>query len=406
MSRSSRRWFLNRSSALVGVNAAALLASAAGAQPWNWERQSPLPTSSDFYGVASNGQGGVVAVGNAEALFASTTAGATWNRIREGEYPLSPIYSAAWGDANTAYAFGPSSFKSVDGGRNWSPLAVNVGNPYSAFFFSATRGVVVDDGIAVTTDGGQTWSYRAPGMQEYASDFFDMNRGVISGRDWLSDEVGVYRTLDGGVTMQRVFDTPGDSILWLDQNTLLLNVGADFYVSTDAGATWNLWGFLGFDDWIDDMSLAGPGIVMGLSAGGAVYRSFDSGLSWQRVLEPVTPGAFPVFGWGLDFSDPTRGYVVGPAGEIMASDDLGVTWTQLSGGTGNEILDIDMLPDGLHGIAVSGREVLTTTDGATWNNWRHSSIPQFFFNVGNFTGGDIIDPSTFVVCAETGEIYR
>src|SRR5499427_5325470 len=180
---------------------------------------------------------------------------------------------------------------------------------------------------------------------------------------------GVFKTIDGGIHWEAVFDgQPVQSIGSLaiaasDPNTIWagtgeawirshISVGQGIYKSTDAGKTWKLMG-LEKTGRIGHVVIdpKNPDIVMACAVGHAygpqqergVFRTTDGGQTWNRVLftdentgcsdlvmDPSDPktlfaGMWPlvIHTWGR-----TSG---GPGSGLFVSHDEGATWTKVTG---------------------------------------------------------------------------
>jgi len=180
---------------------------------------------------------------------------------------------------------------------------------------------------------------------------------------------GVFKTVDGGIHWDPVFDAqPVSSIGSLaiaasDPNTVWagtgeawirshISVGQGIYKSTDAGKTWQLMG-LEKTGRIGHLVIdpKNPNIVMACAVGHAygaqqergVFRTTDGGKTWNRVLftdensgcsdlvmDPNDPktlfaGMWPlvIHTWGRSSG--------GPGSGLFVSHDEGATWTKITG---------------------------------------------------------------------------
>ncbi len=180
---------------------------------------------------------------------------------------------------------------------------------------------------------------------------------------------GVWKTIDGGVHWEPIFDSqpvssigalaiaPSDpNIVWAGTGEPWIrshiSVGHGIYKSIDAGKTWALMGLektrrisrVVIDPKNPDVVLAGAlGHAYGPQQERGVFRTTDGGKTWQRVLftdensgcahlemDPNNPnvvfaGMWPleIHTWGRDSG--------GPGSGLFKSTDSGVTWKRLSG---------------------------------------------------------------------------
>ena len=180
---------------------------------------------------------------------------------------------------------------------------------------------------------------------------------------------GVWKTIDGGVHWEPIFDSqpvssigalavaPSDSnIVWAGTGEPWIrshiSVGEGIYKSTDAGKTWKLMGLeqtgrisrIVIDPKNPDVVLVGAlGHAYGPQPERGVFRTADGGKTWERVLftdeksgcahlemDPnnskiLYAGMWPleIHTWGRESG--------GPGSGLFKSTDGGVTWQRLSG---------------------------------------------------------------------------
>ena len=229
----------------------------------------------------------------AGGVWETTDAGRTWNSIFDRQ-PIASIGAIA-----VAYS---------------NPKILYVGSGEADMRSDITYG----DGMYKSTDGGATW--RHIGLDDtrqigkVAVDPNDPNRVFVAalGHGYgPNSQRGVYRSLDGGQTWQRV--------LYKDAQTGAIDVVIDpSDTKTVYAALWQT----RRPPWNVYPPSHGPG--------SGLYISHDGGDTWQHVVAP----AFPVKGLGrmgiaVAPSDPHRVYVIADAakGGLYRSDDGGTTWS-------------------------------------------------------------------------------
>ena len=180
---------------------------------------------------------------------------------------------------------------------------------------------------------------------------------------------GIWKTIDGGVHWEPIFDTQpvssigalaiapsNPNIVWAGTGEPWIrshiSVGQGIYKSVDAGKTWTLMGLektgrisrVVIDPKNPDVVLAGAlGHAYGPQPERGVFRTTDGGKTWERVLftdensgcahlemDPNNPrilfaGMWPIeiHTWGRESG--------GPGSGLFKSTDGGVTWKRLSG---------------------------------------------------------------------------
>ncbi|HEY6159412.1 MAG TPA: hypothetical protein VIV88_18345, partial [Gemmatimonadales bacterium] len=328
-------------------------------------------------------------------------------------------------------------WRSRDYGRTWTPIfddqptgsvgaiAVAPSDPRIIYVGSGEGlqrpDLSVGDGVFKSTDGGASWRHvgLADGLQIPAIvvDPRDPNRVFVAvlGQPYgPSVERGVYRSLDGGATWQKVLDRdentgavdlafdPANSqtvfaVLWAARqapweigSSWTLSASNGLYRSTDGGTTWRQIGvgLPGAAEGLGRIGLAtsqsAPArmyAVVGATKGGGLYRSDDGGDSWRLANADER-----LWGRDGDFNevkvDPSNPDVVYVANVVTwKSLDGGHTFTAFRGAPGGDDyhrLWID--PGDPDVILLAGDQgaVVTVNGGETWSSWYNQPTAQFY----------------------------
>lgn len=326
---------------------------------------------------------------NAGLLFAlSLTLGAwpspirggvnTWTRIGpdtdayilsvalDRQNPLS-IFAFEWSD-------GRAILRSRDRGESWQRIPISGGPPeyqlslvdlatdplVSDSLYGLARGFAPFTVMLVSRDGGETWTH-APTPDScfneihLAVDPFDSDRIFVFSRresgQACDSTCPIWRTGDAGETWNCI--GPAASLAGIQRVLpspfvpgLLLSVGTGrIYRSTDSGDTWEQVyaspdpsGF----PYVHDVAWASTDSAYAATVGGGLYASLNAGLSWDHV----TPGSDPDYPWqmGEIVVDPfapqtifalARTSLFAAQTRVLHSTDGGVNWkareTGLSG---------------------------------------------------------------------------
>lgn len=291
-----------------------------------WQFLGPVNVSGRCTDVAV-----VAPKGKNYTIYAATASGGLWRTVNEGT-TWEPLFadgpSAAIGDV----ALAPSD-----------PNIIWLGTGEANIFRSSQAGC----GVYKTTDGGKTWRHMG------LTGTYTISRVVIhprdpdtvyaaaSGHEWtLNNERGVYKTVDGGKTWQKV--------LFIDNETGAIDLAMDPGDSeTLYAAVWQRTR----KKWNDPRN--GPG-----SGKSGIYRSRDGGRNWQAVNQGLPAAKFRGR-IGIDISlsapnvlyalvdcyeisrQPTAEELKNPYGvpscgfikgaTVFRSDDRGDSWRQVSG---------------------------------------------------------------------------
>ncbi|MGB6604246.1 MAG: hypothetical protein WA747_04435 [Steroidobacteraceae bacterium] len=334
-------------------------------------------------------------------------------------------------------------WKTDDSGRTWHPIfdaettqsigaiAVAPSDP-NIVYVASGEGLLrpdlsVGNGVYRSSDGGRTWSHRGltDGQQipELAVDAHNPDRlfAAVLGHPYGPNGMrGIYRSLDGGRTWERVLykddDTGGSAVAldpghpeivyaglwqsrlgpWEDKNEFN-GTGGGLFKSTDGGTTWRqlktglppdlaqiniaiapseptrLYAAVGTTEPGDYSSGAGLG----------VFRSDDGGESWRRITTDPRP-ALRIGGGDLTIIrvDPTNADVVYSTGIVtMKSIDGGRTWEPLRGAPGgDDYQNLWINPIDPHIIALVSDQgaVITLNGGESWSSWFTQPTAQLY----------------------------
>jgi photosystem II stability/assembly factor-like uncharacterized protein len=327
-------------------------------------------------------------------------------------------------------------WKTTDYGRTWNPifddqptgsigsLAVSPSNP-DIIYVGSGEGLrrpdlSVGDGIYKSADAGRTWQHL--GLRDALQigtiivDPKDPNRLFVAalGHPYGPNaERGVYRSLDGGQSFQKVLykddDTGAIDLLFDPRNSQVIfadmwasrrppwttggaynGKGSGLYKSADGGNTWRqiTKGLPSEGDGLGRIglavSLSDPDRMYAMvdaKKNGGVYRSDDSGESWQLVNTEER-----VWGRGDDFAmvrvDPKNKDVIYVANtSTYKSTDAGKNFTAIKGAPGgDDYHTIWINPDNpdIIALAVDQGATISVNGGKTWSSWYNQPTAQFY----------------------------
>jgi photosystem II stability/assembly factor-like uncharacterized protein len=327
-------------------------------------------------------------------------------------------------------------WKTTDAGRTWTPifddqptgsigaLAIAPSNP-DVIYVGSGEGLrrpdlSVGDGIYKSTDAGRTWTHLglrdAQQIGSIIIDPKDPNRVFVAalGHPYGPNaERGVFRSLDGGQTWQKVlykdenvgaidlnFDPRNAQVifadLWASRRPPWTTsggyggAGSGLYKSTDGGNTWHqiTGGLPGEADGVGRIGLAispsDPGRMYAWAdakKNAGIYRSDDAGESWQLVNNEQR-----VIGRGDDFNcvrvDPRNRDVIYVANtSTYKSTDAGKTMTAIKGAPGGDdyhTIWINPKNPDIMAFAVDQGATITVNGGKTWSSWYNQPTAQFY----------------------------
>jgi photosystem II stability/assembly factor-like uncharacterized protein len=240
------------------------------------------------------------------------------------------------GQANIYYAGGAAGgvFKTIDGGLSWKPIfekeasasigaiAVAPSNPSLIWVGTGEANprndMVTGHGVYFSPDAGASWRFMGLDNVGQISTIVvhPTNPDVVFvaalGRVWGSGpDRGVYRTIDGGKTWQKVLyvnEQTGASDLVMDPaNPMILFAG--------------MWEVRRY-----------PWMLLNGGNGSAIYRSTDGGSAWKKLSEGLPKPPLGRIGLAIAASNPQHVYALVDAkkGVLWDTTDLGDHWKEVS----------------------------------------------------------------------------
>jgi photosystem II stability/assembly factor-like uncharacterized protein len=275
------------------------------------------------------------------------------------------------------------------------------------------------DGIYKSTDAGQTWTHLGlrDGQQipEIIVDPANPDRlfvAVLGHPYGPNQERGVFRSLDGGRTFQKVlyqdedtgasdliFDPTNPStiyaVLWQArqgpwENGAWNGPNSGLYKSTDGGDTWRPL-TRGLPTFQEGLGRIGIGIApsdpnrlyatVEQRGGGFVYRSDDAGESWTRMTTDGRIATRPSDAAEIVVDPRNPDVVYSVTIVTWRSTDGGRTWTGFKGAPGGDDYQKAWFnpinPDIMIMTSDQGA-VVTVNGGATWSSWYNQPTAQFY----------------------------
>ncbi len=249
-------------------------------------------STSDFHSLAfSPTEPETVFFGHHNGLLVSYDGGVDWQSTALTDVDAMAL-ALPLSDADIMYAAGHDVFfKSTDGGKTWKSVTTNLpGFDIHGFTVNPDDAIrvfahVVGFGIFGSEDGGSTWTQLSDGAPPST---FNLAMGESSESLYAAaGQAGLWHSLDGGRTWSLVQNIPGNGVVavnYVRANGRLyvttLGNSAGLYVSDDNGQSWKATGLKGTLLAVA-VSPLDPNHIIVVSDQGEVYASRDNGISWS-----------------------------------------------------------------------------------------------------------------------------
>lgn len=328
-------------------------------------------------------------------IYVGAAGGGVWKSVSAGSY-FDPIF-----DKHTQ-SIGKVLVDPNDSKTVW----VGTGEPW------VRNSVSVGTGVYKSIDGGSTWENKGLTDSERISNMVidpsnsDIVYVAVQGHLWdANEERGVYKTIDGGDTWERVF--------FIDENTGAADIAMDpenpkvlyaamwdhrrfpwsfdsgykgnsgLYKSVNAGKSWKK-----IHNGLPDETLGRIAIGVAPSNGNRIYasvevkdkekkglyRSDDAGANWKMVSTEFNTSVRPFY-FSRVVVDPKNEDVVYKCGlNLVVSEDGGNIFRTIQSGVHSDIHDVWIDPN-------NTKHVLIGTDGGVYESYDGSKSYKMFMNL-------------------------
>ncbi|MBU3010602.1 hypothetical protein KO506_04265 [Polaribacter vadi] len=327
--------------------------------------------------------------GKDSALYKSIDGGATWNKIHNG-FPEGSLgrlaIAVAPSDSNILYTVIEAEknerkglYRSDDAGANWKQLNNDFGITVRPFYFSRivvdpkNPDVVVKGGLSgsISRDGGKTFK----NLGNMHSDIHDITFDIHnSDRMYAGTDGGVYRSLNGGTTMEIVENLPISQFYQVSVDDAEpyniyggLQDNGSWYgpSSSPGGIEARDWNSIGAGDGFRVLKHPTKNIIYSEMQGAENVWRYDVAAKRVKTIQPLPQKSFEKFrfNWNAPMAisahQPNRFYM--GSQYVHKSEDMGDTWTIISPDlTTNDPLKQDQSNSGGLSMDNSGAENHTT----------------------------------------------
>lgn len=296
--------------------------------------------------------------GSNSALYKSTDAGVTWNKIHKG-FPAGKLgrlgIAVAASNPKVLYtvieaekAERKGLYRSDDAGENWKQLNNDFDITVRPFYFSRIvvdprdEDVVVKGGLfgSISRDGGKTFK----SLGNMHSDIHDIAFSIKdSDIMYVGTDGGVYRSWDGGTSMEIVENLPLSQFYHVSvDNATPYNVygglqdNGSWYgpSSSPGGVEAKDWNSVGYGDGFRVLKHPTKNIIYSEMQGAESVWRYDVDKKFSKTIQPLPSQGIPKlrFNWNapmaLSANNPDRFYMGSQF--LHKSDDMGNSWKIIS----------------------------------------------------------------------------
>ena len=290
------------------------------------------------------------------------------------------------------------------------------GNYNDVAFSNSLEGWIVgaEGAIVRTMDGGSNWEVESwdPDIGYSSIEFIDSSKGFISAYNYKTGNSYLMRTIDGGLNWftdsATFYYTPAD-IFFLNENIGYIGTsGGAVYKTTDSGQSWDSVGYdgSGFVAAIDRIFFVDEEYGWNIKfQQDIISRTTDGGATWEPFMLGITGIVKSVF-----FHDKDNGFAVGSGYQgnewksaVFTTSDGGQSWEVKFHNHSSSFLDI-VFKTPERGWLVGGKAMIkhTNNGGISWNEQYY--LPDFFGALCNLKMIHITPSGDLVAVGEPGLI--
>jgi len=383
-------FFINQNTGfVVGFDGLALKSTNAG-NSWYQLNTGSVKTYTSIFFINDNK--GFIITGDLQNhpdnfLYSTSNGGENW--IKATTFPNQHLNKILFLNENTGFIVGVKYwnggriYKTTNSGINWLQYTpdptTNIVSSIS-FINSDTGFVAGDDGrILKTTNCGSNWISLRSG-NEFFTDIFFINNdtGFVCGNN-VNGWGGIFRTTNSGLNWDLLYSLTNNGLFSISFINTQTGYVAGGYVenntgrllrTTNTGATWDSVSFSNYSNFKKIFKTNNNELYL-MGYWGAFYKSSDSGLNWNSILNYVTDSDLKM----TAFKDYANGILVGSDGFLAQTSNSGNNWNQINIGINNSINVCKYVNSSIIVAAGSNGIIIRSSNGGA--NWE---------NVGNFSG--------------------
>jgi len=331
--------------------------------------------------------------GNGE-FYTTSDAGESWASSDIPTYDqISSVFFSSFN--NGYYCHFNYIGKTTDGGDFWTEQQLPILGDFKKIWFlddSTGWAYGTYKSLFRTNDAGTTWEklHNSTGVERDFNqvEFTDTDTGFIAGTYGFDTKGLLYRTFDGGETLEEIsipqeitglnaMDVISSQEIWIGASTSFYHPDGPMvkiYHSVDQGMTWDTISFGPFESSVGIEAIQFLTPMTGkVLTNRALYSTYDGGFTWVRS---ALPGLMPMF-INMHWVDVMNGFITGLNGELLKTTDGGSTFGIISKGSRAGLRSIKFIDDNIGfacGSYITIPVLLKTSNQG--QNWTEVTLPD------------------------------
>ena len=229
---------------------------------------------------------------------------------------------------------GKNLIKSTNGGNTWIEIIPNINGNYYAIqrinpgiLFTIISPPSSTNLLAKSTDGGSSW-ISIPVPTPTTNSFYFINEQL----GYMLDEQNIYKTSNGGNNWHDIYTHPislngGKFKTFINDSTGFLESNLRLYRTQNGGISWDSLGYFVPRKII--FTNQHTGYMVGRPDSSVLFKTTNSGMSWQRKFTMLMPGSGREF-TDLSITGNTFYISANAGGGLFKSTDSGESWKDIS----------------------------------------------------------------------------
>ncbi|MGB0870294.1 MAG: YCF48-related protein [Flavobacteriales bacterium] len=256
-----------------------------------------------------------VAVGYEGTILRTVDGGINWNSISSPSSEI--LWKVRFYSDSIGWVSGGNGclLKTIDGGVTWDSINSNTNeNIENTFFIDESVGWLIglNGTLKYSNNGGESWMDKSFNQVDYFTDlkFIQDTVGILSGKGVL------YRTNNSGLNWNKI-DLTDKFIMEVffinEQIGWLCGEDGIIYKSIDSGLSWEAQES-GINEWLQGVYFINVDLGWAVGRHGTMVYTMDGGINWESYPNPIANNNHMI---SVDFINEDNGWACAGSGRII-----------------------------------------------------------------------------------------